>query len=57
MIAQSAKFGNRAVKIGGMLVCFVAQKIKLQSRCDFVSAAPTADSRKGCPYGIKIKYS
>ena len=24
MIAQSAKFGNRAVKIGGMLVCFGA---------------------------------
>ena len=26
MIAQSAEFGNRAVKIGGMLVCFVVQK-------------------------------
>jgi len=26
MIAQSAEFGNRAVKFGGMLVCFVAQK-------------------------------
>ena len=29
---------------------FCGAKIKLQSRCDFVSAAPTADSRKGCPY-------
>lgn len=25
---------------------FCGAKIKLQSRCDFVSAAPTADSRK-----------
>ena len=33
---------------------FCGAKIKLQSRCDFVSAAPTADSRKGCPYGIKL---
>ena len=55
MITQSAEFGNRAVRFGGMLVCFVAQKSNCKADVILYRLRRQRTAARAVPTVLKLK--